>query len=148
MNIDELSMELAKNFNYNKLPAKLRYKLRHWLRSVSTPVSFSTNQRRAIQSAIKSEIVSQILNRDESSELKKNEMMASSYSDGTLKLDFGHEVPEKVKKAALNWAKKRGLKVVELSLNKSENVASSMILASENVESVEKECLKRIRWAF
>jgi hypothetical protein len=148
MHIDDLSVELAKNFSFTKLPPKLRYRLKQWLKNVSTPVSYSRQQRQRIQSAIKNEIVAQILDKDATVELKKNEMMASSYSDGTLKLDFGSEVPEKVKKAAMGWAKKKGLKVVELSLNKAENVASSMVLSANKIESSGKECLKRIRWAF
>jgi hypothetical protein len=146
MHIDDLSMELAKNFNYTKLPAKLRYRLRQWLRRVTPPVQ--AQQRQQLKTTIKNEIIAQILDKDASSELKKNEMMASSYTDGTLKLDFGSEVPEPVKKAAMNWAKKRGLKVVELSLNKSENVGSTMILSDSQVKSSGKECVKRIRWAF
>jgi hypothetical protein len=51
--------------------------------------------------------------------LLKNEVMVAAFDDGDLRFDFGAKVPEKIKKAAIEWAKKRGLRPVEASLAKS-----------------------------
>jgi hypothetical protein len=51
--------------------------------------------------------------------LAKNEYETSVNEAGEMKFEFGPEVPELVKKRAMEWAKKRGLKAKEASLSKS-----------------------------
>jgi hypothetical protein len=51
--------------------------------------------------------------------LAKNEYEIIEKSDGEIKMEFGPEVPDIFKKRAMEWAKKRGLKTKEMSLEKS-----------------------------
>ena len=52
--------------------------------------------------------------------LAKNEYETSINGDGEMRMEFGPEVPDLVKKRAMDWAKKRGLRAKEASLNKSD----------------------------
>ena len=78
----------------------------------------------------KKEIIEAILNRYEIDILQKNEVAAYEYDNGLIHLDFGEEVPEDVKQAAIRWAKKRKLNIVEASLRKSISSRSSIVFAS------------------
>lgn len=53
--------------------------------------------------------------------LSKSAYGVDLMDNGEMKMEFGPEVPELVKKRAIEWAKKRGLRVKESSLGKSES---------------------------
>ena len=55
----------------------------------------------------------------EDGKLAKNEYEFTAFGNGDFKMEFGEEVPELVKKRAMQWAKKRGFKAKEASLEKS-----------------------------
>lgn len=59
--------------------------------------------------------------------LAKNEYEAVSFEDGNVKMQFGSEIPELVKKRAMDWAKKRGFKIKEMSLDKNSESGSWVI---------------------
>jgi len=59
--------------------------------------------------------------------LAKNEYEVTQFNNGEFKMEFGPEVPELVKKRAMEWAKKRGLKTKEMSLGKSNETNSWVI---------------------
>jgi hypothetical protein len=102
--------------------------------------------RTHIRETIKSEMKSKILQATDVESLGKNEIMASSFSDGSIKLDFGSEVPEKVKAAAMVWAKKRGLSPVESSLAKSISTTSSVMFVLEN-RAKDSVCTNKTKWS-
>lgn len=52
-------------------------------------------------------------------------MKAEFHENGMIKMEFDRNTPEHIRKAALKWAKKRGLKPVEAGLNKSANSIES-----------------------
>lgn len=51
--------------------------------------------------------------------LAKNDCEITNFDNGEFKMEFGPEVPETVKKRAMDWAKKKGFKPVEMSLGKN-----------------------------
>lgn len=53
--------------------------------------------------------------------LAKNQVAVSVYDGGSMKMEFGSDVPKHVKEAAMKWAKRRGLDPVEASMAKSES---------------------------
>lgn len=59
--------------------------------------------------------------------IEKNNMQASIFSNGAVRFDFGAGVKPDLKKKAMDWAKKRGLNVIEESLGKSENEPSFIV---------------------
>lgn len=146
IDIDTLSLELTKEIANThqlekNLPPKLLYRFRKWLKSFASGLSPEQHQKmgKAIDSAYK-EIMG-------TKTLKKNEAMASFYDSGLVKMDFGSEVDPKVKDAALKWAKRRGLKVVEASLDKSANVPSHYVLAPQSVSKPQLDiCVKQIKF--
>lgn len=77
--------------------------------------------------------------------LAKNDTMVSMYKSGSIRLDFGSDVPDKIKKAALKWAERRGLNPVEASMNKSSKPAPSYFVYNQEYDLVD-ECLKRFKW--
>ena len=58
--------------------------------------------------------------------LQKSEYQITK-SDKELKLEFGTEVPADLREKALSWARRKGLKIVEASLAKSEDATSYVI---------------------
>ena len=75
-----------------------------------------------LDEAYKSEVVSNL-----EQPLAKNEYEVTQFGNGEFKMEFGPEVPELVKKRAMEWAKKRGLKTKEMSLGKSSKTNSWVI---------------------
>jgi len=144
--IDELSLELTeelleKTYGYDvrihakpvgQLPSKVLYRYRKWMRS---------HRPRSVQEALS---LSEIQTPDT---LAKNEVMASTFDSGHIKLDFGSEVPEKVKKAALEWAKRKGLKVSEASLAKSA-MSPSFVVYAISGEAEMGQITKQIKWSY
>lgn len=60
--------------------------------------------------------------------LEKNACQFTSFDNGDLKMEFGEDVPDLIKKRAMEWAKKRGFNPAEASLGKSSTGISWIIL--------------------
>jgi hypothetical protein len=122
------------------IPPKLYYRLRRFFlmnhpEAINNPKAIS-----AVNHAVQEKAEEILALRN----LQKNELMASVYDSGSVKLDFGSGVPEPVKKAAMAWAKRKGLKPVEASLSKSANSSSSMIF-SDGMYTPGR-CMQRVKW--
>lgn len=145
--IDTLTVELAKNADLSKaLPPKLKYKFMKWLRSLSPDHADKQTDRRRMVETAKSELSDRIQEHMARKKLAKNEIMASTFDDGAIKFDFGNEVPERIKKAAFSWAKKRGLKAVEASLMKSVDTVDTVMFISSQTNPL-RSCAKRVKWS-
>jgi len=145
--IDKMAVDLAKQELSKAMPPKLRYRLKRWLMSLSGKGNVSQMNRTHIRDTVKNEITSAVLKSMGVESLGKNEVMASTYSDGAIKFDFGSEVPEKVKAAAMLWAKKRGLNPIESSLAKSVATASSVLFAPATRDA-NPVCVDQNRWSI
>lgn len=77
--------------------------------------------------------------------LSKSQANISFFENGAIQMDFGKSVPEKVKKAALEWAKRKGLKAVEATLAKGQNQPESYIFGKEIEDS---KLLSTKTWNF
>lgn len=141
--IDTLSMELTKSFGSSKLPPKLKYKIQKWLKNLKHDDKDSDTEKSEIKEIIKQELVSAL----STTTLAKNELMASAFSDGSIKLDFGSGIPAHIKKAAMKWATARGLKPVEASLDKTANKSSYVVLSKGKTES-NTQCLNKVKWTI
>jgi hypothetical protein len=124
----EITQELAISPLEKALPPKLRYRFYKWLRQYGGPRPIVKPAR--VQKAIESAFA-QI---EAIKELKKHEVMTSFYDSGHIRMDFGGDVSEKVKEAAIKWAKKRGLKTSEASVNKSAHAQSYIIFAQPSAQ--------------
>lgn len=151
--IDTLTEELIKASVFSSsgsggLPPKLRYKLKKWLKSLrSAETGVKQNDQRHLMQTVKSELISKIKESMEIEELAKNEVMASAFNDGSVKMDFGSDVPDEIKKAALKWAKDRGLKPTEASLAKNLQSATSVIFGrNDKTSTTSLVCEKRRKW--
>lgn len=144
MDIDQAALELATSDNldnmFKALPPKLAYRFRRWAQQ---------HQRhpKVAPKRIAQVLAQKIEEAQALQSLAKNEVMTSVYDNGLVKLDFGAAVPEAIKKAAMAWAKRKGLKPIEASLNKSQNSPESLVLSTGDVDSLECQCVKRSRWA-
>jgi hypothetical protein len=142
--LDTLTVELTKAaFGGNHLPPKLRYRIQKWLKTLH-PQGEQHLQRSEIVKTVTKTLVSALSNYHPVT-LAKNEMLASTFADGAIRLDFGSGIPEKVKKAAIAWAKQKGLKPVEASLNKSVQSTSYITFSKGMVK--ESELTKQVRWS-
>lgn len=129
MDIDSASMELAKSFG--GLPPKLRYRFRRFLQKlVSNPTQHDQNDPNRVQK-MADEMV-KMITEEYGSPLAKNEARFSAYENGSVRMDFGEQVPENVKKAAITWAKTRGLSAIEASMMKSMKSSEYVIMAKDN----------------
>lgn len=148
MDLESLTEELAQADLSKGMPPKLRYKFMKWLRSMNpAETGVSQMDRRKMTTVVKEEISKAVKEAVLRQNLKKNEVMSSVYDTGDIKFDFGSEVPESVKKAAMNWAKKRGLKPVEASLQKSANSTQTVLFSNGSVHDV-GNCVKRVKWVL
>lgn len=129
--IDEMSAELTKEMQMPSLekamPPKLRYRYYKWLNRLkqANPKLSDASVSAAVSKAIK--------DLETIKSLKKHQAAASFFDDGTVRLDFGSKVNEKVKKAALDWARRRGLKTLEESVNKSDESNSYKVFGKTQV---------------
>lgn len=151
--IDTLAEELIKASAFSSsgsggLPPKLRYKLKKWLKSLrSAETGVKQNDQRHLMQVVKNEIIAAVKDKVETDELAKNEVMASAFNDGSVKMDFGSDVPEEIKKAALKWAKDRGLRPTEASLAKNLQSATSVLFGRNNkTPATSLVCEKRRKW--
>jgi hypothetical protein len=128
--IDELSQDITKELSGQELkkalPPKIAYRIRKWLKQHGG--QHSKLSTKMIQQTLTQKMEEALLLK----ELKKNEGMVSIFDNGEVKMDFGKEVDPKLKKAALEWVKKRGLKPIEASLNKSDSSFDSMSFAANS----------------
>ena len=151
--IDTLAEELVKVSTFSSsgsggLPPKLRYKLKKWLKSLrSAETGVKQSDQRHLMQVVKNEIIAAVKDKMETDELAKNEVMASAFNDGSVKMDFGSDVPDEIKKAALKWAKDRGLKPTEASLAKNLQSATSVLFGRSNkTPATSLVCEKRRKW--
>ena len=63
--------------------------------------------------------------------MNKNDVTANIFDNGAVRFDFGRSISDDLKKKASQWAKKRGLKVVEESLGKSQDGSSYIIFGNQ-----------------
>lgn len=145
-NIDQLTLEIASSVTgeilYKGMPPLVAARFRSWIRSLR-------GKNSGMMSAVQNAVVEKIESNVTIQSLQKNEVMASAYKDGVVRLDFGSDVPEKVKKAAISWAKKRGLKAIEMSLTKSDTSNSFMIFAKDQPKlSTDETCVGRYKIAI
>jgi hypothetical protein len=128
MNIDidsfsaEVTQELAMSPLEKALPPKLRYRFYKWLKQYR-----HLPMQQAKPSMVNKTIQAAFEHMSAIKELKKNECMVSAFENGAIRMDFGEEVDPKIKKAAMQWAKKKGLKTIEASIEKSVAAPSYVI---------------------
>lgn len=146
MNIDKLAIELAKtNADLSKgMPPKLKYKFSKWLRSLSGGEDKQMDRRR-FKDTVKQEIIDKTAEALAKKNLRKNEVMCSAYTDGAIKFDFGSDISDSTKEAAIQWAKKRGLNPLESSLAKSRNSTESVTFLGGD-SSGHRICVSRKKW--
>lgn len=156
MDIDSLSMELIKAWKgtagsrghsgVTNLPPKLRGKFQAWMkRYLSTKIKdLSPTQKTETFEAFKEIFAARLADK---SPLAKNEMGLVTHKNGVVKMEFGSEVPEQVKKAAISWAKRRGLSPVDMKLAKNANSASSHVFSAGLATSPDQK-LEEYRWTF
>lgn len=141
-----MTFDLIKTMSDNRtdlqkmLPPKLKYRIRHWLRSLGLKGVPPQKARQMITQKIEEELHVR--------SLEKNEALASFYEDKVVKFDFGSGVSPEAKKAALAWAKKRGMRPVEATLAKSNGASAQLVVAppAAQVDPLAK-CLRRVRFA-
>jgi hypothetical protein len=138
----EITQELAFSPLEKMLPPRLRYRYHKWLkehRNIKTPGRIDMKQ--VMKSVDKAFEHTSALK-----ELKKNEVMTSFYENGAIRMDFGADVDPKVKDAAMRWAKKKGLKASEASLDKSAD-ANSYTVYSQNGQTAKGVPLKYAKYS-
>jgi hypothetical protein len=144
LDFDKLTIELTESLAYSQIskaamPPRLYYRLRSFLNKIKGKAPI-THVAQAMARKYEQQIAAQ--------NLSKNECMASFFDSGELRFDFGSSVPEKVKKSAMAWAKKRGLKAVEASLAKNDGSSSYVRFSLSDEVAIDHRCLKRVRWNF
>jgi len=156
MDLNELALEISKSLFDGKheeiekaLPPRIAYRLKRWFQQMSPKLkALSPRKKQLMQRGIAQKMEEYLAVKD----LKKNEMMTSVYKNKDVKMFFGSEIPENIKKMAIDWAKKRGLKPIEVSLNKSQNkdAPEQMLFSSINdtFDETVNPCIKRVIKAF
>jgi len=144
IDIEDMTLELSKKFikKNEKVTTSVNTQIEKWMetnkkRFKDNPEIFKKAQKE-IYKAIEELIISKTL--------KKNEAVASVYDNGVIRMDFGSDVPEKVKKAATEWLKKRGLDPVEASLNKGPSSSSYTVFSKGKKISTTTRCIERQKW--
>jgi hypothetical protein len=98
-----------------QLPPKLQYRFEKWRRKlISTPKKAHIGDMHM-------------------SEIKKHETQVSFFKSDVIRMDFGAGVDMKTKKMAMEWAKKKGLNIVDETLNKSANGIHTIVFSKNNV---------------
>lgn len=146
IDVDTLSAEMTHEMAFSKLekmlPPKLRYRFYKWLKQFGRHAAPTVKPQQA------KDAVHKAINHLRSiRELKKNEIMTSVYDNGLVRMDFGGDIDKKVKDAAMSWAKKRGLKAVEASMEKSDGASSHVIFGSGATVS-KGVCLKYTKYSI
>lgn len=131
MDIDSATIELAKSFG--GLPPKLRYRFRRFLQKlVSKPEAYKNPEDRQQRIQKMADEMIKMIQEEYGTPLAKNEFRCSTYDNGCVRLDFGEDVPDSIKKAAIDWAKSRGLSAVEASMMKSMKSSEYVIMSQNN----------------
>lgn len=147
IDIDSLSAELTRELSLTPLekalPPKLRYRFYKWLKQHGSHGPHLAQQK--VQHAVE-----KAYNHVEAvKELRKNEVMTSLYDNGFIRMDFGGDVDPKVKDAAMKWAKRRGLKASEASVNKSNAPhAPSYVMFSDGTAQSHGICIKYSKYSL
>lgn len=129
-------MNSPNNLKKAGLPPKLRYRIRRWLQKIRGAYNVSPKEA--------GEIITEKFEQALALKtLKKNQVMASLYKNGSVRLDFGQNVSSKARQAAIEWAKKKGLKIESDELAKSMS-KSNVHLGNDSFS----QCVKRIVWDF
>ena len=145
--INQLSIEIAKATTLEELtkamPPRLAARFRAWMRSLHP----GTRANPSMMNRVRRMMTQKMEELIRSKTLQKNEAMVSAYNNGMVRMDFGSDVSEDVKKAAMAWAKKRGLKAIEASLQKSETSSGYAIFAPNKEITVDEvKCLETKKW--
>lgn len=123
------------------LPPKLRYRFYKWMKQ------FGHHAKVREPKQVK-DVVQKAFNHLKAvKELKKNEVMTSVFDNGFVRMDFGGEIDKKVKDAAMTWAKKRGLKAMEASLDKADGSSAYVIYGMDTKEPA-GVCLKYVKYSI
>jgi hypothetical protein len=156
MDIDSLSMELVKamtgkagskgHAGVSTLPPKLKSKFHAWMKHLmSTKINtLEPAKKHEIYQEFRDLLVKRLT---ENAPLAKNEIGVTTHKNGVVKMEFGADVPEDVKKAALSWAKRRGLSPVDMKLAKSQNSPASHMFAS-GLSTSPDAIIDQYRWSF
>lgn len=135
--LDEITLSVATSMAaepiFKGLDPKIRFKLYKWLYKDSAP-EMKTNM-----------LIQKMEELMSTQKLEKNESMFTFYNNGAVKMDFGPNVSDKVKKAAMDWAKRKGLNAVEIPLKKSANSPYTIIFGNK-VENA--SVLKQVRKSY
>ena len=147
--IDQLAVDIAKANTLEELAKsmtpKLAAKFRAWMRSLHPRYHQDPRMAQQLRQIVTQKMEEML----RAKTLQKNEAMVSAYNNGMVRMDFGSDVPEGVKKAAMAWAKKRGLKAVEASLQKSATAPEFAIFAMEkDIPVQEVKCVEIKKWSI
>lgn len=146
IDVDTLSAELSHDLAFSKLekalPPKLRYRFYKWLKQHAQHQSVVAKPE-----AVKAVVQKAYNHIKDIRELKKNEVMTSIYDNGCIRMDFGGDIDDKIKKAAMSWAKKRGLKAMEASVSKSAG-ANSHVIFGKDAPGPKGIPLKYVKYSF
>lgn len=139
---DQLAADLHK-----ALPPRIEAKLRSWFRRQGARLRFKgvkdkTDWADQVASAITQKMEEALSVQS----LQKNQMMARVHDNGVVKLDFGADVPDSIKKAAIGWAKRKGLKPIEASLAKSKNSTYSVTYHPQVPSQARGDLLAQYVW--
>lgn len=136
IDLDQIALDVATDMQKAAIPPKVYSKLRLWLKKL-----------RSTRPGVRDVITQKAEELGALQSLKKNEVMTSFFDSGIMKMDFGADVSDSAKRAALRWAKRRGLKVVEASLAKSAGSPTSYTLGMTEDIVPHGKCVKRVKWS-
>ena len=144
--IDDVTLEISKAVMgedlEKRLPPKVLYRLRNWIKGMRQKANLADP---GVQVAVRKAIEAKVEEMEFSKTLAKSDVGVSAYSNGAVKMIFGEQVSPRLKKMALEWATKRGLKPVEVSLSKSEAAAEEAIFGTE--PELGMVCVKRVKFS-
>jgi len=136
----DISSSLAQESLQKALPPRLAYRLRAWFKRFHPGLG----QKNFAQ--VKQTVTQKFEQALALQELKKNEVQATTFDNAMVRLDFGSDVPESVRKSVMSWAKRRGLKAIEASLTKSQNARSSVTYAADEKSSTPGLITNMVKW--
>lgn len=103
-----------------QLPPKLKYRFEKWRRAhLAQSLQPKTPKLGDLQM----------------SEIKKHDAQVSFYKSDVVRMDFGSNVDPKTKQMAMAWAKKKGLNIVDESLQKGANAIHTIIFC-KNINDI------------
>jgi hypothetical protein len=144
-NINDLVLDISNDLVLETLEKGLPPKLLYRLKALARKYLWNVPKKQ-VQQTMTTALARKMEEINNLKALKKNEVMASVYSNKTVRLDFGSGIPEEIKKKAMEWAKKKGLNVIEASLAKSTNNNSYLVLSYGNSFCDTAELVDNIKW--